>query len=135
MKVSDLEGPLLDFWVARAEGNLVHGYSSHENAMVEHYGFGGEIEGRSRISSWAPSEEWDSGGPIISRERISIWRYDGTVDNPIDMWFAATGGIHGWDDGSIAGVGKECCGETALVAAMRAYVASKFGDEVPDVKS
>ncbi|RQT74766.1 phage protein NinX family protein [Burkholderia cepacia] len=33
MKVSDLEGKLLDFWVARAEGNLAHGSTSPDDAV------------------------------------------------------------------------------------------------------
>ncbi|RQV20650.1 DUF2591 domain-containing protein [Burkholderia cenocepacia] len=123
MKVSDLEGRLLDFWVARAEGNLVHGYSSLENVVVEHYGIGGEIEGRSPLASWAPSTEWDSGGPIIDHVPFGIFeRVDGG-------WAA---GIYRPQPGM-----RDLCiayqtGDTLLIAAMRAYVASKFGEEVPD---
>ncbi|GAB7525300.1 hypothetical protein PBS_42890 [Paraburkholderia sp. 2C] len=47
------------------------------------------------------------------------------------MWFAAIGGVHGWDDGSIVGAFEQK-GSKPLIAAMRAYVASKFGDEVED---
>lgn len=131
MKVSDLTGAILDYWVARAEG-----YDPPERLEINEHG---QCciewnEGYGTDCPFHPSDYWPHAGPIIERERISIWRYDGTVDDPIDMWFAAMGGIHGWDDGSIAGVGKECCGETALIAAMRAYVASKFGDEGEDLK-
>jgi len=61
------------------------------------------------------STNWSQGGPIIERERIAIWI------NGNDDW-TATDGI------------KTTTGETALIAAMRWYVASKMGDEieVPD---
>lgn len=57
---------------------------------------------------YCPSSDWEDGGPIIEREQI-------TID---------------WNDGCFAG-GTQW-GETALIAAMRAYVASKYGGEVPD---
>jgi hypothetical protein len=81
---------------------------------------------------YEPSKSWACGGPIIDREQISIWRHDGHSPDDATVWFAALGGIHGWDDGSI--VSDAQSGETALVAAMRAYVASKFGFEVNDYK-
>ncbi|MBR8030807.1 phage protein NinX family protein [Burkholderia vietnamiensis] len=127
MKVSELEGPLLDFWVARAEGNLAQGSTSPENAIVEHYGFGGEIDGRSPLSSWAPSTEWDSGGSIIERERIIAIPYrEGGWGAAYEFDPDARGGCF------YMSTSQE--GETLLIAAMRAYVASKFGDEVPDEK-
>lgn len=60
-----------------------------------------------------PSGLWSVGGPIIRRERIELdpnpdWDATGT------MWAA---NVH-WG------------GETALVAAMRCYVASKFGEYI-----
>lgn len=118
MKVSELSGTLLDYWVARAEGNLTSQSTSPSDSMVEHYGAGGEIDGRSPLSSWAPSENWDTGGPLIERERIGVlpcgreWR----------AWAS--------EDMDPSGTG-----ETPLIAAMRAYVASKFGTEVPDAGS
>ncbi|KVX33411.1 hypothetical protein WT32_02380 [Burkholderia anthina] len=70
-----------------------------------------------------PSTDWVAGGPIIGREPFGIFeRVDG-----------------GWAAGIYrprAGMRDLCVayqtGETLLIAAMRAYVASKFGDEVPD---
>ena len=54
-------------------------------------------------------------GPIIARERI-IWRWhDG------DICEAAAGRTHPFAYGN---------GPTELIAAMRAFVASKFGDEI-----
>lgn len=125
MKVADLDGQLLDYWVARAEGNLAHGSTSPENAVVEHYGYGGEVEFRSSLSNWSPSTDWEDGGPVIDHTPFGIFeRVDG-----------------GWAAGIYrpqAGMRDLCIayqtGDTLLIAAMRAYVASKFGDEVPDVQ-
>ena len=55
---------------------------------------------------------WSQGGPIIERERIAI-------DYRLS-WCVAT--VDDWDE--------EQSGPTPLIAAMRAYVASKLGDEV-----
>lgn len=61
-----------------------------------------------------PSVEWNQGGPIIEREDIAMW------PDQEGGWFAST------DQGK----GMDYHGGTALIAAMRCYVASKLGDEV-----
>jgi hypothetical protein len=63
------------------------------------------------------SSEWEDGGPIIDRERIQFddldsIAYRATISREDAMY---------WADG-----------QTHLIAAMRCYVASKYGDEVPD---
>lgn len=124
MKVADLEGDALDYWVAKADGLVDRG-----TLVTERLGRRGNwIAG---FVPYRPSFDWQQGGPIIERERISTWHYDEIPGERTDVWFAAARGIHGWDDGTLAGAGQECTGQTALIAAMRAYVASKFGDEVP----
>jgi hypothetical protein len=40
MKVDELEGALLDYWVAQAEGNLTLQSTGPDDAVVEHYGVG-----------------------------------------------------------------------------------------------
>ncbi|WP_369072882.1 phage protein NinX family protein [Burkholderia gladioli] len=125
MKVEDLSGVRLDYWVARAEHHALScDWDQGEFILIG--------TGAGDLKRFSPSTVWSDGGPIIEREQISIWRYDWTVRDPINTWFATTNGVHGWDDGSIVGVGSESCGETALIAAMRAYVAYKFGDKVAD---
>ena len=73
-------------------------------------------------SNWvAYSTAWAVGGPIIEREGIStehIWHIDGR--SPTQMWVAERNGV------------CSMVGKTPLVAAMRCYVAYKFGDEVDD---
>ncbi|WP_175787470.1 phage protein NinX family protein [Burkholderia anthina] len=99
MKVSELSGVLLDYWVARAEG------MSHEQASFV-------------VPAHAYSTEWAYGGPIIEREKIATLP---CFENGRFYWRAA----HPY-------YVNASVGDTPLIAAMRAYVASKFGNEVPD---
>jgi hypothetical protein len=62
-----------------------------------------------------PSSVWEDGGPIIERERILLDPHPDS--DPEEPWLAAIGRDYHY-------------GPTPLVAAMRAYVASKFGGEV-----
>ena len=64
------------------------------------------------------STDWSLGGPIIEREKISI-----TI-NDSGVWIASMD--YNYSDYPL----YMQAGETALVAAMRSYVASKLGDEV-----
>lgn len=80
----------------------------------------GPIHGLVRMAmlrrAFYPSTDWSDGGPIIERERIRI--------TPMSM----TGGVL-WQAESGSAF-AEGLGPTLLVAAMRAFVASKLGDEV-----
>lgn len=112
MKVNKLIGALLDYWVAKAQGDTV----------IMHEGFAKvPIEGKDHHKQFRPSASWRYGGPIIEKNSISVLRtYRDT--RPI-----------GW----VAEIGYGASfiqydSEYPLVAAMRCYVASKFGDEVPD---
>jgi hypothetical protein len=73
-----------------------------------------------------PTTNWEQGGPIIERERIHLgpMRVAGAgklTDWIAQMWVTKT---RDTDD-----LFSER-GDTALIAAMRCLVASKFGDEV-----
>jgi hypothetical protein len=103
MKVSELEGPLLDAWVGKAEG---FDLDSADTGMY--------------------SREWALGGRIIEREEIQIgpeietgeWRaykFVPVIDPCRDVL------VYEYD------------GLTPLIAAMRCYVASKYGEEIPDM--
>ncbi|WNC90941.1 DUF2591 family protein [Paraburkholderia sp. FT54] len=129
MKVAELQGAVLDLWVARAEGKCyTQSPGVWGNALVN-------TLGRLSISktSWncaryfEPSSNWTHGGPIVERERIGVeylgssaWRAIVTNENGCDM-------VESGEQYRLARHGG-----TALEAAMRAYVASKFGDNVPD---
>ena len=106
MKVPELSGAKLDYWVARSNGYKA--YIAKAGCFL-----GKEYR---PICIYGPSTEWDQGGPIIEREEIQLVpRANG------EQWAA---GI----DQCVKG------GDTALIAAMRCYVASKFGEDVPDAE-
>lgn len=72
-----------------------------------------------------PSRHWQEGGPIIERERIGLWAGEEPHHgSPAPKgWFAeAVGEKNRWP--------LKAYGDTPLIAAMRAYVASKFGETV-----
>lgn len=117
MKVSELTGALLDYWVAKACG-----YAPIKNETGHWY------VGLDSAKVYSPSTNWAQGGPIIERERISI----AAIGKTELEWFAEIGGA-ALDTGVEVGYGEFSeTGPTPLIAAMRAYVASKYGDEVPD---
>ncbi|MCM5682530.1 DUF2591 domain-containing protein [Schlegelella sp. S2-27] len=121
MKVADLSGAELDYWVAKAlapSGDEVLPGLRYGPAIVH-----GECRTHpeSPYSVFSPSRSWAHGGPIIERELNAVERFRGD-----DMaWIASYGD-------------PECprseTGPTPLIAAMRAFVAHKFGDEVPEEK-
>ena len=106
MQIADLSTVALDYWVARAEG--LSPVITHE---------GGEAACRVDSSVYSPSSDWSRGGPLVERHRIMVaWN--------ADHWIA--GANSPLDDPR----DRIWSGRTALIAAMRAHVASAFGDEV-----
>ncbi|HEY3597885.1 MAG TPA: phage protein NinX family protein [Paraburkholderia sp.] len=114
MKISDLEGPLLDYWVARV-ASLPKPRVDDGFCWIEEPACDGDLGGALE-AAFAPSTDWTHGGPFIERQRICI-RYTNE---------------HAWGAGMTADVPPRCYGATPLIAAMRCYVASQYGDEVPD---
>ena len=126
-KVSTLEGALLDAAVAKAEGwslEVCDGEESWHDA---------DEKPRKRPLPW--SSMWEFGGPISEREHLS------------PFWTGIGGDYEGWIcQASLPDVDHSgdplwiyrisrprdnmLRGHTYLIAAMRAYVSSKFGDEV-----
>lgn len=106
-KVADLDGALLDAAVAKAcgIGFEIVGWPDPQCLA-------GEPVCR---KAFEPSTDWAQGGPIIERERIAL--------DPPDRseWRATKAKADEW---------AVEYGPTPLIAAMRAFVASKFGDEV-----
>lgn len=109
MQIADLSIAALDYWVARAEG--LSPVITHDRA---------EAACRVDSSVYSPSRDWSQGGPLIERHRIMVaWNADhwiaganASLDDPHDRIWS---------------------GRTALIAAMRAHVASIFGDRVEKV--
>ncbi len=102
IKTSELTGCTLDWAVAKCEGFVDYRFD----------GVNGRIGTGEHFN---PSTDWAQGGPIIEREGINI-----TVGLTIKDWWAVQD----------SGAGFKANGPTPLVAGMRAYVASKLGDEV-----
>ena len=107
IKTSNLTGKALDWYVAKCEG-------VHESAFVLHYDHGLDKRG---FPEFHYSTVWHYAGKIIDRERIEL-------NGAGKLGWSANGAVFG----------EFQYGETALIAAMRCYVASKLGDtvEVPD---
>jgi hypothetical protein len=118
MKVRDLEGAELDYWVAKAEG---------ATPTIEEWPDGpiciAKIRSFERVP-FRPSSVWSDGGPIIDRERIYLF--------PEDGWTASTRFDCGSGEGAYGADVWENkqAGPTPLIAAMRAFVASRFGEDV-----
>lgn len=128
MKVSELSLPQLNAWVARAEETpfvMRNGFPCREEE------FDPEIHcHESSLKEWKCwtrlnySSEWDFGGPIIEREGFGICKFYEPTDGPIPEgheWCAL------WRDDSM-----RADGPTPLIAGMRLYVMSKFGEEVSE---
>lgn len=148
-KTAELEGALLDAAVAICEGEkwIIHrawggivkreaeGKDRVELADLEKVWFDEDrcsrvylscITGEERAGFWLHySGKWDLGGPIIERERIML--------TPVDaggVFLGARQDKPGWLARHTPSTPVNERGQTALIAAMRAYVAAKLGDEV-----
>lgn len=104
-KTSELNGAMLDAAVVNALG-----------ATAVRYGNGVYVNG----SAFHPSTNWDHGGPIIERERIgTTWPEE-----------SPPAGYEWHANLARPEASFNAYGPTPLIAAMRAYVAHKLGDEV-----
>lgn len=130
MKVSELTGALLDYWVARAEEFPVYECGTESwpgNGAAHAEGFlrpiitvglrgvaaGVFIEHMGEARPYAPSTDWQRGGRLIDKYRFTL------AAAPKGQW-------------AIPHVGFALYGDTPLQAICRAVVRAKFGDEVPD---
>jgi hypothetical protein len=117
-RVSELEGTLLDAAVAKAEGVNLIDRAVFRDGMREVYSSAGVFR-----DNYDPSTSWALGGPIIEREHITVAAVPAGPDAPLE-WM----GVMNY---SVAGAERSrAFGSTPLIAAMRSYVASKFGEEV-----
>jgi len=120
MKTSELIGPALDWAVAKCEGIplVLAPFTGAKNFVM----LGQNM--KPTAYEYLPTSSWSQGGPIIEREKIS-----NDHDHKKNRWVAierhSINPIDGEDRVRRIGYGP-----TPLIAAMRCYVASKFGDEV-----
>ena len=115
IKVSTLTGPLLNYWVAKADEKevLIAGGTAQILHHVE--------QGAECYQVYSPSTDWSQGGPIIEREKMQL--------DPFVKSGATVRMIR--PDYQLQHIEQR--GETYLEAAMRCYVASKFGEEVDEI--
>lgn len=119
MKTAELTGAALDWAVAVAlevqfgEGRVVK-VCRHEATTPAWLEMENSPGAAPRFHRFGPSTDWAQGGPIIDREKLALSQWPGSpyahVPNKSQ---------HGQ------------YGATPLIAAMRCYVASKLGDDVP----
>jgi hypothetical protein len=146
MKTAELTGAMLDYWVARAspqcaeitfemrddhiagltdiEGEKVVCVLLHDGNVLKTMRLRRKYQMDNAIR-YSPSTDWAQGGQIIESERICIDAGDGHFEGN-KTWEA-----HLAINAPVRAV-DEITGPTPLIAAMRAYVASKFGDEVQE---
>lgn len=114
VRTSELKGAALDWAVAKCAGLNPH---PHQFPLCNMPGGG--------FDEYRPSEDWSQGGPIIEREAVTIECR--TIYSPLDSrdtgvwWFSRYEFQHERDEQD---------GPTPLIAAMRAYVAKKLGNEI-----
>lgn len=113
IKIPELTGTALDWAVAKCEG---YSFTTDGiNTLIEKDEklqiLGHCTAGNGIKCGYSPSTDWAQGGPIIERERIEF------QDHVTE--FSATYRLKAYSYGI-----------TQLIAGMRCYVASKFGNEV-----
>lgn len=125
-KVSELEGYRLDQAVALAEGYRPdeEDRSAWWSPTCNYIAIAPDSmrDGVRMGFGYRPSRAWEHGGPIIERERIDL--------DQAGEGGGVTAAIHenlGDDNFSVIAA---CDGPTPLIAAMRVYVASRFGEEI-----
>ena len=119
MKTSELTDRALDYAVAKCNQDW-----TDEDRWYNTIGY--VDSGDPDDEPYDPSTNWALGGPIIEREKIEIRESNGKW---IAMWWANNSGM-AKNPTQRFEFNYMTHGPTPLVAAMRAYVASRFGDEV-----
>ena len=119
IRTSDLIGPALDWAVAKCEGN------DYIFTVVGCGEFGRDSVTRHKR---AYSSDWSLAGPIIERERIVYYFHDNHRANDDDEVHARYSRARHKPGGGTWDAHK--CGPTLLIAAMRAFCASKLGDVI-----
>lgn len=118
-KTDELDGDFLDSAVAQALG-----LAAIPGQPNGYFYWDSPTNGASS-GFFNPSRSWDHGGPIIERERIDISAPEEWAED--ERWYA---GMYQGRDAMHSHMAHESRGYTPLIAAMRAFVSSKFGSEV-----
>lgn len=125
MKTSELDGELLDRWVARAQGWSLHsvdGVHWHWVTLVD-----GDPKGtpHSSLEAYHPLRNWAQGGPVL--DHGSIFVFGGNEDrNPRAGYTLRT------DTDGRYSIEGEMEHFTYLGAGLKAFVHQRFGPTVDD---
>lgn len=115
VNITDLSGIALDWAVANGEGLLAFGYKNDSGRLLI-------TLSSCNTEYFQPTLHWSLAGPIIEREGIATRKSfeDGRGGWTANIWAHGTTFFEE--------------GPTPLIAAMRCFVASKFGEsiEIPD---
>lgn len=109
MRVNGLEGVQLDFWVAKSENLTLLPEAPEEGGAYVHG------SGCWHPDIYRPSSDWSQGGEIIAND-----------------WYAIEGALIEWFGPNWPFI--KAITDVPLIWFMRAYVKTKFGDEVEDVE-
>lgn len=126
MHFSDQAGRELDAWVAKAEGFRVEARVDAPTGETRYVIVGND--GERAVPTYSTSEVLAD--PIIERERIELGEVideDWTPAEQMVAWISRTDVHPSIHTGS-------WMGESAAAAAMLCYVASKFGEDWPDMQ-
>lgn len=154
MKIAELTGGMLDLWVAKSdprcegltweqrEDHWAGVYDGDVGAFITDRGPVAAMRLRRKYDNvaehYAPSTNWQHGGPIIERENIQLGPPTNRVHRnggpnsgwgESGVWSACT-----WHNGANGRRSIAHHETSPLIAAMRCYVASKYGEEVPEVE-
>jgi len=131
VKTSTLTGAALDWAVCMANGmkpediyiSCMGRYTSLFRRLRDD---DGQLNGRYMTGpDLLFSSKWEAGGPIIDREIHNLFKWNQLDPSAAELWC----GVHNRKtDSGVYAINVD--GPTALIAAMRCYVASKLGDEV-----
>lgn len=147
MKVADLTGPLLAYWVAKCEG--IEEKFGVKLYVAEPCLYKETPQGGGEPYHYRPDSDWNTGGYIIQKDQIflepphdvhrSTFKDDGTpigVWVTYENWHATVSSRTRTYPNPVSSLLPGCVGRgegtTALIAAMRAKVASHYGEEVPE---
>jgi hypothetical protein len=149
MKVSELEGPMLDYWVGKAMGLncCVESFPTNPPEPRACWLMNGKLLDL-EYGPYAPSTNWGQGGPLIEANQIFLdpphdmhvhggsragWHtekeWNATVSARVRVYWRPDDDREGFLKRGRVGRGK---GATPLIAAMRAIVTSVYGEDVPD---
>lgn len=119
VKTADLTGAALDWVVAQVEAVPVA-------IAAPHYGTDWRVYKPDFGGKYSPSTDWAIGGPLIAKFQVALIpeAHDGMEGTEMsERWYADV-----YYDGGEQYTTEHC--NTALIAACRAIVATKFGNSV-----